>query len=229
MMPPILRPNTSLSTQPVNTDRMMTPSVCGADRRGDPTLIYKVHRTPVRGQALSLQSAALAIPTTTLSRRQSMAYTRLKSSIDGTRRCASPSRPNTAMSAPSKPGVRARPRKWRAGASVRQGSNKAAWRRFQPSRHASPRSRPRTTTIPACIRFFHLRERWVLFVPRIRSSMPPCSGRPSPSLTVAALGVARLDRFCARRPSNRRSGRKRISREVASKLPARETSGAHQK
>ncbi len=64
------------------------------------------------------------------------------------KRCASLSRPRSTTNASLTHGARAGQRKRRAGASIRQGSNKAAWRHFQPMRRASPRGRPRQGKIP---------------------------------------------------------------------------------
>lgn len=68
-----------------------------------------------------------------------------------TRRCIGciwPSKHKEATNVLSKPGVRARQIKRRADASIRQGSNEVARRRFQPMHHASPRCRPRISNLP---------------------------------------------------------------------------------
>jgi hypothetical protein len=74
---------------------------------------------------------------------------------------------------------------WRADASNRQDENEAAWRRLQPTRRSSPRGRPRTRIIAAWAGYFHSHRLRGLAIP-IRSSMPSCSVRSRPSLTVAA-------------------------------------------
>lgn len=97
-----------------------------------------------------------------------------------TRRCGSPSRPRRVTNTSSRLGACARQRKGRAGASVRQGSNKAARRRFQPMHHASARGRPRTTTIADCVAYFQLRQPREAPCTPDRRSMPPYSGRSRP-------------------------------------------------
>ena len=110
-----------------------------------------------------------------------------------------------------------------AGASNRQDTNEAARRRLQPTRRSSPRGRPRATTIIACAGQFQCCRRAPVatshrgFPIPIRSSMPPCSGRSRPSLAVAAQNAASLDRPCARRLRDGRSGRKNAGGAVKPK------------
>ena len=140
-----------------------------------------------------------------------------------TRRCWSQPRPSEATSASSRNGNHDARRNRRAGASNRQDTNKAARRRLQPTRRSSPRGRPRATTIIACAGQFQCCRRAPVatshrvFPIPIRSSMPPCSGRSRPSLAVAAQNAASLDRPCARRLRDGRSGRKNAGGAVKPK------------
>ena len=91
----------------------------------------------------------------------------------------------------------------RAGASARQDLIRAVRWRLQPTRHASPRGRPRPTTVVATDGKCQAGEE----CSPVRASVPPCSGRSRPTLAAAA-NAANLDRPCARRLRDRRPGRK---------------------